>query len=260
MSGIKVFTSGDCIRCGNFGTSDRPLCGGYCICCQRKYWADFQPILRALVDEHGEQFLKRMDVPPVYQGCSFANFAATTPSLKAALGYVTAWAKSSEGGLYLCGPVGVGKTHLAVAAMREFRAGKLGGFQFTPVQELIASCRDSFRQNEGERDKPSVAKILERLSHLSVLCLDDLGAENGTDFARETLGLLIDRIYRDRQTRLIVTSNLDLKELGNKLDGRTADRILELCLAVRVQGTSYRQKIAAERAAEMAQPAKGSIQ
>ena len=87
-----------------------------------------------------------------------------------------------------------------------------------------------------------------KYSNCDVLLLDDLGAENSTPFARETLGNLIDRAYRNKQT-VIVTSNFDVKTLAQKPDQRTADRLLEVCALIKFAGASYRQKIAAERAA-----------
>jgi DNA replication protein DnaC len=80
------------------------------------------------------------------------------------------------------------------------------------------------------------------------LLLDDLGAEKSTDFVREMIGALIDRIYRDDKL-LIVTSNLDLNALAQKLDDRVADRLVEMCLAIKFTGGSYRHQIAATRAA-----------
>ena len=102
-------------------------------------------------------------------------------------------------------------------------------------------CKDSFRHKEG------LEAVLEKYWAPGVLLLDDLGAENPTPFARETIGLLIDRAYRDRQA-LIVTSNYDFEALTQGLDARTVDRLIEICLAVKLSGSSYRQKLAIQHA------------
>jgi DNA replication protein DnaC len=102
-------------------------------------------------------------------------------------------------------------------------------------------CRDSFRNSQG------LDSVLEKYCRPKVLLLDDLGAENPTAFAREAIGLLIDRVYRDERF-LIVTSNYDFEALTERLDARTVDRLIELCLAVKLAGSSYRQKRAAQRA------------
>jgi DNA replication protein DnaC len=79
------------------------------------------------------------------------------------------------------------------------------------------------------------------------LLLDDLGTENPTPFARETVALVIDRAYRNKKV-IIVTSNYDLESLAEKLGARSVDRLIEICLAVKLTGPSYRQKQAARRA------------
>jgi hypothetical protein len=94
------------------------------------------------------------------------------------------------------------------------------------VPELLTECRDSFRGDDG------LNAVLGKYSDCDVLLLDDLGAENSTPFARETLGNLIDRAYQNEQT-VIVTSNFDVKTLAQKLDQRTADRPLEICAKTR---------------------------
>ena len=149
-----------------------------------------------------------------------------------------------EAGLFLCGlPGGTGKTHLAVSVLLELKRRRFSG-GFASAQELIMECRDCFH---GDNDN-NVSSILGRYSDADTLLLDDLGAEKSTDFVRETIGVLIDRIYRDDKL-LIVTSNLDLNALAQKLDDRIADRLVEMCLAIKFTGGSYRHHIAATRAA-----------
>ena len=63
-------------------------------------------------------------------------------------------------------------------------------------------------------------EIMERLSMCGVLLLDDLGAEKPSEFSRETLGLIVDRAYRE-ESPVIVTSNFDFKGLAERIDDRT---------------------------------------
>lgn len=79
-------------------------------------------------------------------------------------------------------------------------------------------------------------EIMERLSMYGVLLLDDLGAEKPSEFSRETLGLIVDRAYRE-ESPVIVTSNFDFKGLAERIDDRTADRLAELCQAVKLSGS-----------------------
>jgi DNA replication protein DnaC len=102
-------------------------------------------------------------------------------------------------------------------------------------------CRDSFRNDEG------LEEILDGVCKPAALLLDDLETENPTPFARETVALVIDRAYRNKKD-IIVTSNYDLESLAEKLGARSVDRLIEICLAVKLTGPSYRQKQAAQRA------------
>jgi DNA replication protein DnaC len=129
-----------------------------------------------------------------------------------------------------------------MAALLEKLATKKRG-RFVAMRELILDCRESFRRER------LLSGILDELTEgARFLVLDDFGAEKPSEFARETLELLIDRSYAGRQWQPIVTSNLDLDQLIRCVGERIADRLRELCVTVRLGGASYRRRIAARRA------------
>ena len=69
-------------------------------------------------------------IPRRYQHCDFINYTAYNEQLTKALHHATRLAESFpvvDRGLFLQGPPGVGKTHLAVAAQRQLRAPLAGG-------------------------------------------------------------------------------------------------------------------------------------
>lgn len=245
-SGFPKFSGWDrevvvCERCGKQGFEKKAFC--WCAECRKNYRYEYQLARRTYVHGNAEQFLEEMGVPPSYQHCTFENFDAVTPEQKTLLRKISELSTDEAVGLYLSGPVGTGKTHLAVATLLRLRAeGYIG--RFISAQELVVACRNAFRRDTSAGD------ILEEYRGVAVLLLDDLGTEKPTEFSRETLGTLIDRAYRDCQ-QLIVTSNLDLKQISRLLDARSADRLIELCQAVRVAGSSYRQKQAAQRSGAM---------
>jgi DNA replication protein DnaC len=233
----------DCGKCGcpvgqRFG-DEGPL-EPWCRQCSQKYRGEYEPIFAEWVNKHAAAVLKAMGVPIAYRPCTFESFEKTTKDQRRVLRVAEGWTKDGETGLFLCGPCGVGKTHLATAALLAMRAQGCSG-RYVSAQELLMECRDSFRHNDG------LEAVLKTYCAPSVLLLDDLGAENPTPFARETIGLLIDRAYRDGQC-LVVTSNYDFETLTERLDARTVDRLIEVCVAVKLTGSSYRQKLAAQRA------------
>ena len=242
-----------CRKCGDPRSPDCGIPEPWCRDCARKFPDEWRQVLAEYVADHGSGYLEEMGVPKAYRCCSFANFEVSTKELQRVLRTVETWAKDGSIGLYLCGDVGLGKTHLAVGALLAMRARGRHGW-YVSAQEFLLECRDSFRSESG------LQPILDEYSAHRVLVLDDLGSENSTEFARETLGTLVDRAYRNRRPQLIVTSNLDLQGLAAKLDARIADRLIELCQAVKLTGVSYRQQRAAQRAIDRTRPATWKVQ
>ena len=105
----------------------------------------------------------------------------------------------------------------------------------TNIPALITSMSKDF-----EKDK---SVILQRISYVSLLVLDDLGVERNTAYGYEKLQEIIDTRYRSGKP-LIVTTNLLPKELKEPEDSRykrVYDRILEMCHPIHVGGESRRE-------------------
>lgn len=237
----------DCLKCRRgicnqdpFG--EKRINEPWCRECRVKYRGsgEYAQIYAEWFNRNAGTLLREMGVPWLYQECTLDGFVAAEKDQRRVLRAVRSWFDSDFLGLFLCGPYGTGKTHLAVSALLTLRKHRNHG-QFVSVQELLMECRDSFRGGNG------LSSVLKKYSDCDALLLDDLGAENSTDFARETLGTLIDRAYRTGQL-LVVTSNFDLGELAGKLDARIADRLVEICLPIKFTGSSYRHKMAAKKA------------
>lgn len=133
-------------------------------------------------------------------------------------------------GLFIHGGVGSGKTSLACAILNELhRAGK--GVRFVRVTELL---KQLVQDDTGDQ-------VYQRMIDVPVLCLDDIGAQKGSDYARQTLLVIYDA-RTDRGHRTIWTSNLDLDELVAFMgdDMRLASRIAGNAKVVQLDGTDYR--------------------
>ncbi len=226
----------------------------WCQKCRREYRDEYRPIYASWVKSHKEDLLAVMGVPEVYQSYSLDSFEADTQDLKRALQVAQEWSTSKLLGLFLCGPCGTGKTHLAVGALLAMRVNRWSG-RFVSSSELLFRCRNSFRKGNGE----NIEEIISEYCKPDVLLLDDLGAERPTEFSRETLGLVVDKVYR-QMSCLIVTSNFDLSGLAGRIDERTADRLVDICRAVKLSGRSFRQKRALERAKSRNLPTSEQVQ
>ena len=118
-------------------------------------------------------------IPLGRENDSFENFDAT-PEMSAALAQCRKVARGEARCALLQGSFGNGKTHLAIAALREW--GSLETGYFWKVPDWLAMVkRRSF--DEGE----PLGNVLNPARANTLIVFDDLGAENQTDWAAEQL-------------------------------------------------------------------------
>ena len=151
--------------------------------------------------------------------------------------YLEGWEENREAGkgLYLCGGVGTGKTHLAVAVMNELIRRKRVPSLFVTVPELLDNLRGAY--NDPGRD---LDEWMDAVKNADFLVLDDLGAEKPTDWVRERIFVLVNHRYRE-QLPTVFTSNIGPKDLAAQLGERTASRIIAMCDWIALEGEDYRE-------------------
>ena len=133
-------------------------------------------------------------------------------SLEMALSTARQFAIQPENWLYLHGPTGVGKTHLA-AAIANFRnrAGAVTAFRNVP--ELLYRMRKTLSQSYSR----SFYARFEKLRNAELLILDDLVQGNMSDWALDTLSHIFSHRH-DRLLPTVITSQFILWEGADNRD------------------------------------------
>lgn len=156
------------------------------------------------------------------------TIGAQKKSLRQAIVAARVYAAKCDGWLYLYGPPGAGKSHLASAIANDCAAnGVPVAYASTP--DLLAFVR------RGMDDNSADARFIS-LQHVELLILDDLGSEKSSEWTVETLFRLIDeRSKHNRAT--VITSNMHYDALASRI----ASRIAELATLVPLLISDYRR-------------------
>jgi DNA replication protein DnaC len=144
-------------------------------------------------------------------------------------------------GLWFDGPVGTGKTSLAILVAKAAKdAGR--SYAVYPVPRLLAEIKRTFDRDSGD----NYLAFFRRLCSVDVLVLDDLGAEKQTEWVLEQLYSIVNERWQDRRSivvttnipdadpeapgRMLTASTRELRDAvkGGRLDGRDLDELRRL--------------------------------
>jgi DNA replication protein DnaC len=161
----------------------------------------------------------RAVLPPHYQEARLEQFAITQlDNPKETIAErVRHWIAAPADGLFILGPAGSGKTHLAAAIVREL-VFAWKPVLFLRVADFLRELRRHYAENESE------IPYLDELAAIHWLALDDVGTAGLGDHQRSAILDLIDRRINDCHPT-IVTSNWTLAEICERMDDRLANRL-----------------------------------
>jgi DNA replication protein DnaC len=196
------------------------------------------------------QRVANAEIPKRYADCTLQNFhERQNASLKAARArvaeFIDLW-PGADRGLLMQGGCGVGKTHLAVAALHEIiRLGKPGTLHFSNFQDLIQNIQASFSSDQA----PSKSEILRPLIDVDLLVLDELGSQKPTVFVQDVLYYVINSRYNDERVTIFTTNYLDDPRQGEeslelRIGERLRSRLHEMTERIVVQSDDYRKNVA----------------
>ncbi len=208
---------------------------------ERREWELMRRDARVAVLRERSGLSKRM------KGYTLGNFR---PTVSNAAGrarvkvdeYLDTWEENREvgKGLYFCGGVGTGKTHLAVAVMNELIRKKRTPSLFVTVPELLDNLRETYNKPGRNLDE-----WMDAVQNAEFLVLDDLGSERTTEWVRERIFVIVNHRYREALPT-VFTSNIGPKDLAEQLGERTASRIIAMCDWIALEGDDYRETAAKE--------------
>lgn len=164
-------------------------------------------------------------------------------------------------GLLFVGPLGVGKTHLACAALRELINKGIAGL-FYSYADLLSEIRATYNDTgsakyyideDGNRWETE-SQILNHVINVEVLLLDELGKVKATDWVLDKIREIIGGRYDKKRTTLITTNfplNAPLRVPGagaqlllqDKIGADMVSRLREMCHLVEMRGIDYRARV-----------------
>jgi DNA replication protein DnaC len=200
--------------------------------------------------------LDRAKLPRRYERCHWNNYQPVNSTQRAALELSMQLAMdfpNTDEGLLLTGPVGVGKTHLAVSILKGLAER---GFTclFYEFGTLLKEIQDSYNPNT----KASELSILRPVLEADVLVLDELGASKPTDWVRDTMAHIINTRYNDRRLTVFTTNYPDERAndreetLEDRIGARMRSRLYEMCRNVKITGSDYRRSTGRDNSVKQA--------
>ncbi|MDP2710909.1 MAG: ATP-binding protein [Solirubrobacteraceae bacterium] len=178
-------------------------------------------------------------IPRKYRGVSFDRPPVTeiaapiTAAVKRFVNRIDDNLDSGRG-LWFFGSVGTGKTTLAMLVSRHaLEAGRSVAIYSLP--RLLAEIRTTFDDDRGT----SYVDLLDRLTQVDLLHIDDVGAEKTSPWVLEQLYAIVNARYEDERS-VIITTNLERADLAEQINERTVSRLEEMCEVLPLWGADGR--------------------
>jgi DNA replication protein DnaC len=165
------------------------------------------------------------------------------------------------------GSVGVGKTHLAIAILKDLIEKKGVTCLFYESGSLLKAIQDSY----NPVSQTSEMRVLAPVYQAEVLVLDELGATVPTNWVRDTMYQIINTRYNNKKLTIFTTNYFDdprvtaeedsdsmepkrrrtfaadriqeMTTLEERIGTPLRSRLYEMCKKVKIEGEDYRKQL-----------------
>jgi len=209
------------------------------VCEKEREEIEYQEGVRQAQEAERER-LESLNIEPMYFTSTLDNFIAGSPEQQRALSYAQAMVKDRAGKLVLLGSNGTGKTHLAVGIVRV-----LGGAIYS-MYEITTRIRASYVSGAKETE----LQIVDELSRIPMLAIDEIGRTKGSDAETNWLSYIIDKrhtrglplmLISNKHTRKTCPDKGCLNCLENYISEDIMSRLAEDGHLVNMTGEDYRK-------------------
>lgn len=208
-------------------------------------------------------------IPQRFRECSFHNYYPKNDSQYFAHSFASRLVQEYpvvDAGLLFMGSVGVGKTHLAIAILRDLIEKKGATCLFYESGSLLKAIQDSY----NPISQTSEMRVLAPVYQAEVLVLDELGATVPTNWVRDTMYQIINTRYNNKKLTIFTTNYLDepratdaqpeaqdakrkrsfaaeriqeMTTLEERIGAPLRSRLYEMCKKVMIDGEDYRKRL-----------------
>src|ERR1700761_8152463 len=193
----------ECSICGGSGLIEEVSATGH--------WVS-RPCECQTAEREGRR-LAAAKIPQRYRECTLDDYEiyheadrSLSRALQASRKFVEAYPVDTAGkGLLFTGSIGVGKAHLAVGVLRRLVQERGVRGLFCDYRELLKNIQNSYNPQVNTTE----LELLKPVFAAEVLVLDDLGAQRPNEWVSDTIALILNTRYNDKQTTIITTNWAD---------------------------------------------------
>lgn len=186
-----------------------------------------------------EKIIGRSGIQNLHRNCTFKNYEVKCDGQRHALSMAKSYAMNFGIGFtsfVFSGNPGTGKNHLA-AAIGNYLLNQDRTVLVVTVSDLMLRVRECYDGGKSE------AALLDDLSRVDLLVLDEVGIQKGSQHEKVLLNQIVDRRLAAMKPIGVLT-NLNYDELAATLGERVVDRLkMDKGMWVNFAWESYRNKV-----------------